>query len=494
MALMLLSKVIQGLSILSQHGQADPDIRRVVYDSRQVGPDDLFVALRGAHTDGHHYIRQAFEKGAGAALVEEAVEAARWIQVPDTLSALALAARNVYGSPADSLKLLGVTGSNGKTTTTYLIETIGQAAGESMGLLGTVEYRWPGHVEPAPHTTPFSSDLQEGLAAMRQAGVSSVVMEVSSHALALHRVDTLCFDTAVFTNLSHEHLDFHGNMENYAATKLRLFTEHLKPNGIAVLNLDDAWAKRWCLDLAPRHILTYGFEGLAEVRPLSRDLRPDGITATLTTPQGELKVESTLVGRHNLYNLMAAISACLALGIPVSAIEEGVHQPTYVPGRLEPIQQGQPFTVFVDYAHTPDGVKQVLGTLQEVKHYRLLCVVGCGGDRDRKKRPLMASLAQENSDLVVLTSDNPRSEDPEKILDEMESGMVGRAGSSFLRYVDRREAIRAALKAAGAGDIVLIAGKGHETYQEIKGVRHPFDDRIVVAEELARLGYSGGKA
>ncbi len=491
---MLLSEVIQGLPILSRHGESNPDIRRVVYDSRQVSPGDLFVALRGEHTDGHCYIRQAFERGAAAALVEEAIEAACWIQVLDTLSALAAAARNAYSAPADSLKLMGITGSNGKTTTSYLIETIGQTAGESMGLLGTVEYRWPGHAEPAPHTTPFSSDLQEGLAAMRDAGVSSVVMEVSSHALALHRVDTLLFDTAVFTNLSHEHLDFHGNMESYAATKLRLFTEHLKPRGTAVLNLDDSWAKRWCLELSPRHILTYGFESPAEVRPLSRDLRADGITACLTTPQGELRVESTLVGRHNLYNLMAAISASLAIGIPVSAIEEGVRQPTYVPGRLEPVRQGQPFTVFVDYAHTPDGVKQVLGTLQEVKHKRVLCVVGCGGDRDRKKRPLMASLAQENSDLTILTSDNPRSEDPEAILDEMESGMVGCAGASFLRYVDRREAIRAALENAKAGDIVLVAGKGHETYQEIKGVRHPFDDRIIVAEELARLGYSGGKA
>lgn len=491
---MLLSEVIFGLPTLSKQGEGNPDIRRVVYDSRQVSSGSLFVALRGEHTDGHRYIQQAFAKGAAAALVEEPVEGTCWIQVPDTLSALAVTARNLYGAPADSLKLMGVTGSNGKTTTTYLIETIGQTAGESMGLLGTVEYRWPGHAEPAPHTTPFSSDLQEGLAAMRDAGVSSVVMEVSSHALALHRVDTLHFDTAVFTNLSHEHLDFHGNMENYAATKLRLFTSHLKPQGTAVLNLDDAWAKRWCLDLAPRHILTYGFESPAEVRPLSRDLRPDGITACLATPKGDLKVESTLVGRHNLYNLMAAISACLAIGISVPAIEEGVRHPTYIPGRLEPVHRGQPFTVFVDYAHTPDGVKQVLGTLQEVKHRKVLCVVGCGGDRDRKKRPLMASLAQENSDLVVLTSDNPRSEEPEAILDEMEAGMVGRAGASFLRYVDRREAIRAALQAANAGDIVLIAGKGHETYQEIKGVRHPFDDRIVVVEELARLGYSGGKA
>lgn len=490
---MLLSEVVRGISLLSRQGEADPEIRRVVYDSRQVGPGDLFVALRGNQTDGHRYVRQAFEKGAVAALVEEPVEAPCWIQVSDTLSALAVAARNACGAPADGLKLIGVTGSNGKTTTAYLIETIGQVAGESMGLLGTVEYRWPGHCEPAPHTTPFSSDLQEGLGAMRQAGVSSVVMEVSSHALALHRVDTLLFDTAVFTNLSHEHLDFHGNMENYAATKLRLFTSHLKPEGTAVLNLDDAWTKRWLMELSPRRILTYGFESPAEVRPYSRSLRPNGISASLTTPKGDLRVESTLVGRHNLYNLMGAISACLAIGIPIEAIEAGVRQPTYVPGRLEPIHQGQPFAAFVDFAHTPDGVKQVLGTLREIKHRRLICVVGCGGDRDRKKRPLMASLAQENSDLVILTSDNPRSEDPEAILDEMEAGMVGRAGASFLRNVDRREAIRAALKAAGPEDIVLIAGKGHETYQEIKGVRHPFDDRTVVTEELAHLGYSGGK-
>lgn len=491
---MLLSEIIRDLPIITRMGDSDLDISRVVYDSRNVQAGDLFVALRGEKTDGHLYAQQALQRGASAFLVEEPVEAPCWIQVPDTLGALAVVSRNIYKAPADDLQLIGVTGSNGKTTTTYLIETIGQAGGEKIGLLGTIEYRWPGHCQPAPHTTPFSSELQEGLAAMRSAGVAKVVMEVSSHAIELHRIDTLLFDTAVFTNLSHEHLDFHGNMENYAAVKHRLFTQYLKPEGTAVLNLDDPWAQRWYQDLAPRHILTYGYETPAQVRPLNYQLSSEGIHAVLATPQGRLQVVSTLVGRHNLYNLMAAISACLSRDIPLEVIEEGIRQSTCVPGRLEAVDCGQPFKVFVDYAHTPDGVKNVLGTLNEILHARLICVIGCGGDRDRKKRPLMASIAQENSKLVILTSDNPRSEDPEKILEAMEVGMIGNRGSSYLCIADRQEAIHTAMQLAKPGDIVLIAGKGHETYQEIQGVRHPFDDRLVAAAELERLGFVKKKA
>lgn len=491
---MLLSEIIRDLPVITRKGESDPDISRVIYDSRKVQPGDLFVALRGEKTDGHLFIPQALQKGAAAILVEEPVDAPCWIQVSDTLGGLAVAARNAYQAPADSLQLIGVTGSNGKTTTTYLIETIGQAGGEKIGLLGTIEYRWPGYCQPAPHTTPFSSELQEGLAAMKTAGVAKVIMEVSSHAIELHRIDTLLFDTAVFTNLSHEHLDFHGTMENYAAVKLRLFTHHLKSGGTAVLNLDDPWAQRWYQELAPRHILTYGFESPAEVRPTNYDFDAEGIHAVLTIPGGRLHVESSLVGRHNLYNLMAAISACLSQGISPEVIEEGIRQSTCVPGRLEPVDCGQPFKVFVDYAHTPDGVKKVLGTLNEVLHTRLICVLGCGGDRDRMKRPLMASIAQENSRLVILTSDNPRTEDPEKILDGMEVGMIGNRGSSYLRLADRHEAIQTAMQLAEPGDIVLIAGKGHETYQEIQGVRHPFDDRQVAFAELEKLGYSPKKA
>jgi UDP-N-acetylmuramoyl-L-alanyl-D-glutamate--2,6-diaminopimelate ligase len=491
---MLLSRILNDLHPIRTHGDLSLDISRVIYDSRLAGPGDLFVALRGKQTDGHQHIHQAFERGAVAAVVEEPVDAPCWAQVADTLPALALAARSVYGCPAEALKLIGVTGTNGKTTTTYLIEAIGQSAGKSMGLLGTIEYRWPGFSKPSPHTTPFSSDLQEGLAEMRKAGVGSVVLEVSSHALALHRVDTIEFDVAVFTNLTPEHLDFHGNMESYAATKLRLFTEYLKAGGKAVINLDDHWGRHWLHELLPHTVLTYGFGREAQVHPENSAFEADGTEAVIWTPCGRLAIESNLVGRHNLHNLLAAISACLSLGINLDDIERGIRAGVEIPGRLQAVSCGQPFQVFVDYAHTPDGVLQVLATLREISHRRLICVLGCGGDRDRKKRPRMASIAQENSNLVVLTSDNPRTEDPERILDEMEAGMIGVAGSRYMRITDRREAIIQAAGSAGPGDIVLIAGKGHENYQEIGRERHPFDDRLVVAEALAALGYRGGKA
>jgi UDP-N-acetylmuramoyl-L-alanyl-D-glutamate--2,6-diaminopimelate ligase len=491
---MLFSKILSELPHTACGGELDRDVRRVVYDSRLVEPGDLFVALRGDTTDGHKYIQQAFDRGAAAVLAEEPVSGPCWAQVPETLSALAEVSRKVYGSPADAMTLIGVTGSNGKSTTTYIIEAIGSQTGRPTGLMGTIEYRWPGFSKPAPHTTPFSSELQEGLAQMKEAGVREVALEVSSHALVLHRVDTLAFDVAVFTNLSHEHLDFHGTMENYAASKLRLFTEFLKPDGIAVLNNDDRWARSWLQEPGLERVITYGFSSSAHVYPEDFALTSRGVEAVLWTPAGRMIVESSFLGRHNLYNLLAGIATGLALGIPVTDIEEAIRSPIPVPGRLESIDLGQPFRVLVDYAHTPDGLKQVLGTLSELPHHRLICVAGAGGDRDRRKRPLMARTAQEMADIVILTSDNPRTEDPEKILDEMELGMVGGAGSTYLRIPNRREAIVRAIAGAEPDDIVLIAGKGHENYQEINKVRYPFDDREEARNALQAAGYRKGKA
>lgn len=492
---MQFSQLIRDLPTVATGGNLENDVRGIAYDSRRVSPGDLFVALRGEHTDGHRYISQAFERGAVAALVEEPVEAPCWAQVEDTLRALAITAKRLHGDPAADLSLVGVTGTNGKTTTTYIIEQIAAAAGVKMGLLGTIEYRWPGHRENAPHTTPFSSDLHGKLADMRKSGVTSAVLEVSSHALDLHRVDTLRFDVGVFTNLTRDHLDFHGTMENYAASKLRLFTDYLKPGGRAVLNMDDEWGRRYLHHLDRHQVITFGFSAEAQVRP-EGDIEPDptGINQVLWTPAGHLLVDSNLIGRHNLMNIMAAVAACLGLRMEPSRIEAGLQQPMRVPGRLERVDAGQPFTVVVDYAHTPDGVEKVISALSEFRPPHLITVVGCGGDRDRKKRPMMAGIAQNLSSLVILTSDNPRTEDPERILDEMEAGMLGNRGASYLRLADRREAIHKAIAVAGKGDIVLIAGKGHETYQEIQGVRHPFDDREVALEALAARGHARGKA
>ena len=491
---MLFSEILRDLPHIAAGGDLNRDVRRVVYDSRTVEPGDLFVALRGEATDGHLYVQQAFERGAAAVLAEEPVTGPCWAQVLDTLPALATVASKVYGSPSEAMTLVGVTGSNGKSTTTYVIEAIGTAAGKPMGLMGTIEYRWPGFSKPAPHTTPFSSELQQGLSEMKGAGVEVVALEVSSHALVLHRVDTLEFDVAVFTNLSHEHLDFHGTMEDYAASKYRLFRDFLKPGGKAVLNVDDRWARGWLPSLDPMRTIAYGFSSKAQVYPENFDLTAKGIEAVVWTPAGRMFIESGLLGRHNLYNLLAGISSGIALSIPLARIEEGVCGPVRVPGRLESVDRGQPFRVLVDYAHTPDGVKQVLGTLSEIPHRRLICVVGAGGDRDRKKRPLMARTAQEMADLVILTSDNPRTEDPETILDEMEVGTIGGSGTTYLRIADRRKAIEKAIGVAEPEDVVLVAGKGHETYQEIQRARHPFDDRTEAARALEAIGYEKGKA
>jgi len=492
--MMLLREVLENVPVLSSQGDLDREVTRVVYDSRKVRPGDLFVALRGTQTDGHRYIENAFQLGAVAALVEEPVAAPCWVQVEDTLPLLAIASKRLYGAPGSKLKLIGVTGSNGKSTTTYLIESILAHGGEKVGLFGTIEYRWPGFSKPAPNTTPLSADLQEGLSEMVREGVDSAVLEVSSHALVLHRVDTLLFDVAVFTNLSHEHLDFHGNMEEYAGAKKRLFTEHLKPNGFSILNMDDPVSRGWAAEMRGERTVTYGFSPSALVYPESFDLSIKGIVARIRTPRGPMRLASNLLGRHNLYNLLAAISAALSAGAPIAQIEEAIAEGIHVPGRLERIEQGQPFRVLVDYAHTPDGLKQVLDTLVELPKKKLVCVVGAGGDRDRKKRPLMARIAQERSEIVILTSDNPRTEDPESILDEMEVGMVGTPGATHHRVVDRREAIRTAISLADSGDVVLIAGKGHEDYQEINHVRHPFDDRIEATNALRARGYKGGEA
>ncbi len=492
--MMLLRDVLANVPVLSSQGDLDREVTRVIYDSRKVQPGDLFVALRGAQTDGHRFIENAFQQGAVAALVEEPVSGPCWVQVEDTLSLLALASKRVYGDPGKGLKLIGVTGSNGKSTTTYLIESILNRSGERVGLFGTIEYRWPGYSQPAPNTTPLSADLQAGFSAMIQEEVTSAVLEVSSHALVLHRVDTVLFDVAVFTNLSHEHLDFHGTMEEYAAAKKRLFNDHLKEDGVAVLNMDDQVSRSWATERKGNPTLTYGFSSNASVYPEQYVLTTDGIEGRIHTPQGPIRLESNLLGRHNLYNLLAAISATLAIGKSVSQIEKAIAHGIHIPGRLERIEEGQPFRVLVDYAHTPDGLKQVLDTLAELPKQKLICVVGAGGDRDRKKRPLMARIAQELSDTVILTSDNPRTEDPEFILDEMEVGMVGGPGATHDRIADRREAIQKAIALAGTGDVVLIAGKGHEDYQEINHVRHPFDDRSEAKNALRTRGFTGGEA
>ncbi len=475
--------------------QGDPHlvVTGVTHDSRRVGPGSLFVAIRGMVTDGNAFVEAARKKGA-LAIVSEAPPSpgGPWIRVKDARVALAALAAAVFGDPAQHLDLVGVTGTNGKTTTTYLIDAGLRAAGETVGLLGTIEYRIGARQVEASRTTPESSDLQALFREMVEAGCRRAVLEVSSHSLALHRVDGCPFQVAVFTNLTRDHLDFHGDMERYFAAKRLLFDTLLREDGHAILNADDDR----CADLARVA------RGRGWTYSLSRpaDLRAEGITLSLAgirfrvkTPVGVLEVASPLLGRFNVQNLLAALGAGLALGLPAEAVLRGFASLPGVPGRLERVDAGQDFTVIVDYAHTDDALKNLLETVRELSPRRLITVFGCGGDRDRTKRPLMGAVAARLSDVVIVTSDNPRSEPPEAIVEEIKRGMPAGRGAAVHTVVDRREAIAKALEMGREGAAVVIAGKGHEAYQVLRDRTVPFDDRQVARDILNRLAVRGGK-
>ena len=477
--------------------QGDPSlpVTDVTYDSRRVSPGSLFVAIRGAVTDGNRFVDAARKKGAAAIVSEQAPEGAGpWVQVPDAREALALFSAAVLRDPAQSLRLIGVTGTNGKTTTTYLIDAALRAAGHTVGLLGTVHYRVGGRLVEASRTTPESSDLQALFRQMVDESCTDAVMEVSSHSLELKRVHGCAFQVAVFTNLTRDHLDFHGDMESYFAAKRRLFDTYLREDGHAVINADDDRAP--ALTAAARgKVWTYSLEAKADVSASGVALSLKGTRFRTRTPRGEFDVETPLIGRFNVENFLAGLTAALALDIDPAVALRGLLTMTGVPGRLERVNAGQDFAVIVDYAHTDDALKNLLETVRELKPRRLITVFGCGGDRDRTKRPLMGAVASRLSDVVVVTSDNPRSEPPEAILDEIQRGMPNgtRRGERYA-IVDRREAIGRALEMAGPGDAVVIAGKGHETYQVLRDRTVPFDDRQVARELIAGLSLRGRKA
>ena len=505
--------------------QGDPSlpVTEVTYDSRQISSGGLFVAIRGAVTDGNRFVDAARKKGAAAIVSEQAPDGAGpWVQVPDARAALALFSAAALGDPSQSLRLVGVTGTNGKTTTTYLIDAALRAAGHAVGLIGTVQYRIGGRLVEASRTTPESSDLQALFRQMVDEGCTDAVMEVSSHSLELKRVHGCAFQVAVFTNLTRDHLDFHGDMESYFAAKRRLFDTYLREDGHAVINADDDRAaalvaasrgKVWTYSLAAsgarfiRAERAGGSGGAplappASVKERRADVSASGISLSLKgtrfrahTPRGEFDVETPLIGRFNVENFLAGLTAALALGVEPAVALRGLLTMTGVPGRLERVNAGQDFAVIVDYAHTDDALKNLLETVRELKPRRLITVFGCGGDRDRTKRPLMGAVASRLSDVVVVTSDNPRSEPPEAILDEIQRGMLnGSRRGERHAIVDRREAIGRALEMAGPGDAVVIAGKGHETYQVQRDRTVPFDDRQVAREALAGLSLRGRKA
>ena len=465
---------------------------RVQYDSRKVGPGDLFVAIRGLASDGHAHLADARERGAVAAVVESvrSSESLPQIRVAASRRALALLASMETGHPSRELTMVGVTGTNGKTTTSHLIRAALGARGDRAGVLGTVGNSFEGEETPAPHTTPEAPDLARTLRRWRDRGATAVAMEVSSHALSLERTYGVAFDTGVFTNLTQDHLDFHGTMEAYREAKARLFLTETRGDSTkaftGVLNVDDP-AGVWIRRRSDGPTLGFGMAREADVAAEDVRYERTGTRLRIRSPHGSQSVALRLRGAFNVMNALAAFAAGIALGIPPGAIAAGLESVRSVPGRLEPVDAGQPFQVLVDYAHTPDALTRALDAVRAMEPRRVLCLFGCGGDRDRGKRPLMGAAAVRGADLVFLTSDNPRSEDPAAILAGIEAGTDG--APNVHTIVDRAEAIRAAVEACEEGDALLIAGKGHETYQILGSRTIDFDDRLVARAALEARGF-----
>lgn len=483
------------VEVIELRGRLDESVTAVTDDSRAVARGSLFLAVKGEQVDGHAYVRQALENGATAVVAESAVDpgAAGYVRVSDSRKAVGLIAGRFYGDPSSKLTMIGVTGTNGKTTTTYLCKALLERTGQRVGLIGTVAYQIGEETIPASHTTPGAVELQGLLAKMRDARLNSVIMEVSSHALAMDRTVGCEYDAAVFTNLTQDHLDYHKTMEEYFQAKLKLFTGlgvGEKRGQRAIVNMDDPRGSE--IKAACRvPVWGYAVKNRADLRAEQMRLSMTGTTFTAATPTGTFPVESRLVGEHNVYNMLGAIGVALHAGATCDQVREAVAAVGNVPGRFERVVAGQDFTVVVDYAHTEDALLRLLTAAQALKTHRIITVFGCGGDRDRGKRPKMGRTAVEHSEVVVLTSDNPRTEDPDAILKEVEIGvreaLKKRPQVEYHLVADRREAIATAVRVARTGDIVLIAGKGHEDYQIIGTRKFHFDDREVAREAIERL-------
>lgn len=484
-----LLSVIQPMTVT---GPTELDISGIAYDSRQVQPGYLFVAVRGTREDGHRYIDDAIRRGAVAVVAENLARARRdvtYLRVEDARRALAEIACAFHGHPSAKLEVIGITGTNGKTTTAFMIRDILAAAGRHPGLISTVHYEIGKRCIPAGRTTPEAPDLQAMLAQMLKVGCESVVMEVSSHALEQKRVWGVDFDVGVFTNLTHDHLDYHGTIERYFAAKARLFAGlgRMEKRAAAVLNLDDPWGHQLAEMIGGwARIIPYGVHPAAEVRAEEIEIDGRGSRFRVHSPWGDAHVRLSVLGRFNVSNALAAFASAAVGGVPVATIVAALERFCGAPGRLERIPNSRGFDVFVDYAHTPDALANVLSTLRTITQRRIILVFGCGGDRDRTKRPAMGRVAGDWADHVILTSDNPRSEDPRAIIEDIVTGLPPVTRHEII--LDREQAIARAIELACPGDAVLIAGKGHETYQEF--CRHivPFDDREVARRWLLTAG------
>jgi UDP-N-acetylmuramoyl-L-alanyl-D-glutamate--2,6-diaminopimelate ligase len=474
-----IERVIAALAPVDVVGRAPVEIADLAYDARSATAGSLFFCVPGTRVDGHEFAAEAVANGAVALVVQRPLEPdVPQIVVADPRRAMGVAADEFFERPTEALEVAGVTGTNGKTTTAFLLYSILAAAGRRPGLLGTIESRVGGERRGALRTTPEAIDLQRSFREMLDGGDRSCAMEATSHGSELGRLERVRFSALVFTNLTQDHLDFHGTIERYFDAKRRLFTESRPP---AAVNLGDAHGRELAQELeGNQRLLTFGFAEDAELKPENLEVGPRGARFTAAG----IELETRLRGRFNIENVLGAVAGARLLGIPDEAIAQGVKELRGVPGRFEAVDEGQPFTVLVDYAHTPDSLENVLRTARDLAHNRLICVFGCGGDRDRGKRPLMGRIASELADLAIVTSDNPRSEEPEAIIAEIVAG----AEADVDVEPDRRDAIARAIEIAREGDVVVIAGKGHEQGQQFANAAVPFDDRDVVREALRRLG------
>lgn len=518
---MTILELLEGLNIKRTEGPLNTVIKGVAYDSRLVEKDFLFVAVRGFRVDGHDYIKDALSRGAAAIVMQNAaiadfnqhaeMDRTTLIEVPDSRKALALISSAYYGHPSKSLTLIGITGTNGKTTTSFITKNIIEAGEGKAGLLGTISCITGGRTETAVNTTPESLDLQRYLREMVTNGMEYAVLEVSSHALALDRVAGCSFNVAAFTNFTQDHLDFHNTMTEYFSVKTELFTS-LAEGGKAVLNMDDPMIRPLAQELK-RDVVTFGIRSRAMIRaenisggqtipvaPSSELERgteadsgpsmPAALSFDVRTPKGGFRVDSKLMGRFNVYNILASIAIAYALGFDEETIRKGVNSADPVEGRFENLDEGQEFLCIVDYAHTEDALRKLIEEVRSMTKGRVITVVGCGGDRDRSKRPLMGNAASELSDMLFLTSDNPRTEDPMGIIKEMIKGI---RKENYVVRPDRETAIREAVFSAGKGDTVIVAGKGHENYQEVNGERQHFSDKEVLRQAIKESLSGGGE-
>jgi UDP-N-acetylmuramoyl-L-alanyl-D-glutamate--2,6-diaminopimelate ligase len=508
---------VRGITLTSDHGPVstpctlpilmnpDPEINSLHFNSREVQPGGLFVAIPGLKVDGHEYIASAVIRGAAAVISQKPHALNVWnIEVENSRKALAMLSGQFYGNPSEKLKIVGITGTNGKTTTAFMIEKILQKAGFSVGVIGTLNYRYCGKVFDVFMTTPESLDLHRILSDMLAEGVTHVVMEASSHAIFLHRIDACWMDIAVFTNLTQDHLDFHGNMEDYWQSKKKLFTEHLaqgpkKNEATAVINCNGPQGKSLFKELPLS--LSLGFDDCWHLWPEIIRQDQTGMKGVISTPEGMFKFETPLIGQYNVENMLCAAGACLALGLPLNIIRSGIESIEFVPGRLQPIPNGVNRFVFVDFAHTPDALENVLKTLRVLTTDRIICVFGCGGNRDREKRPLMGQIAATWANICIITSDNPRFEDPMIIIEDIltgvrkqgllpylpEDALKSPSARGYFVEPDRSRAIDMAIRISRHWDMILIAGKGHETYQIIGNQTVSFDDRLIAAKALEAI-------